>query len=72
MTYNGRISKVQGYNCEDDKELAAIDFLYFVRYSHEIFENEEVPNSSSKFGEVFVPRANLHGHSAHEKTIAPL
>ena len=69
-------SRFQGYNNDEDDddeddELATIVFSYFVRYSHKIFENEDVPNSSSKFGEFFMPHANWHGHNAHEKTSVP-
>ena len=60
-------SRFQGYNNDDDEELAAIAFSYFVRYSQKLFENEEVTNFSSKFGEFFMPRAKRHGHRAHEK-----
>ena len=57
VTYNGKISRFQGYNCDDDEELATFVFSYFVRCSHKIFEKEIASNSSSKFGEVFMPHA---------------
>ena len=64
-------SRFQKYNNDDDEELATIVFSYFVRYSHKIYKNEDVANSSSNFGEFFMPHAKRHGHNAHEKTSVP-